>query len=292
MMYTAIIPVAGLGTRLLPATKSQPKEMLPVARKPIVQYVVEELAANGIEQMVFITGRGKQAIENHFDYDPLLADALTVGQRHELLKEIDFAQLGVKIVYTRQPVQRGLGDAVLCGQAFARDRPFIVALGDSILGMHGKSRMVSELVRVYEERSADCVIAVQEVPLEKTSQYGIIDGVVDGDVYVVKSIVEKPSPTVAPSQLAVSARYAFSPQVFDFLREVQPDKKGEIQLTDAIQAMCAAGKKVYAVQLPPGERRYDIGNIPEYYRTFAEFALADPEFGPGLREFLQKKLDE
>src|SRR5690242_17513345 len=193
VIQSAVVPVAGLGTRLLPATKSQPKEMLPVARKPIVQYVVEELVSNGIRQLLFVTGRNKSSIENHFDHDPDLFRTLNDARKQELLEEVDFERLRANFFYTRQRLQRGLGDAVLCGENFAGEEPFLVALGDSILGLHAVSRAVSRMAEVYEEKHASCVIAVEEVPRDETRHYGIVqpaDGV--GDVFRIANLVEKP----------------------------------------------------------------------------------------------------
>lgn len=277
--------------RLLPATKSQPKEMLPVARKPIVQYVVEELVANGIGEILFITGRKKASIENHFDSDPDLARAINTSGREELLKEIEFEDLGAHLYYTRQRVQRGLGDAVLCGESFAGEQPFVVALGDSILGLHANSRCVARMVELFEQRRASCVIAVEEVPREQTSQYGIIEpGPGENAWCRVVRLVEKPAPEDAPSNLAIAGRYIFSPVIFDMIRQVEPDERGEVQLTDAIQRLCEEGRRVLAVRLPPSERRYDIGNFPSYFETFVEFALADPDYGPGLRAAIERLL--
>ncbi|HEU0120448.1 MAG TPA: UTP--glucose-1-phosphate uridylyltransferase [Bryobacteraceae bacterium] len=293
MIRSAIVPVAGHGTRLLPATKSQPKEMLPVARKPIVQYVAEELAHNGIENMLFVTGRSKTSIENHFDSDPELMRLLTQGKKDDLLGELKFEELATQILYTRQRVQKGLGDAILCGESFAGESPFIVALGDSILGMHGSSTCVTRMSELFTSMRASCIIAVEEVPAEDTKHYGIIDpGEGDGDCVRIKNLVEKPDPAKAPSRWAVAGRYAFSPIIFDMIRRVQPDKRGEIQLTDAIQLLCEEGKRVLALKLPPKDKRYDIGNFPSYFETFVEFALADPLYGPDLRRRLQELLQQ
>lgn len=294
MIQCAVVPVAGHGTRLLPATKSQPKEMLPVARKPIVQYVAEELNANGITQVVFVTGRNKSSIENHFDSDPVLTQVLTAANKQELLDDIRFDDLGLEIFYTRQRVQRGLGDAILCGEHFVGERPFVVALGDSIIGLHGQSRAVSRMIELFEARHASCVLAVEEVPREETAHYGIVEPADDnGEFFRVLNVVEKPDPGSAPSNLAIAGRYIFSPLIFDLIRQVRPDKRGEIQLTDAIQRMCEEGKRVLAFRLPNGERRYDIGNFPSYFETFVEFALADPDYGDGLalkiRSLLEKR---
>jgi UTP--glucose-1-phosphate uridylyltransferase len=284
-----VIPVAGHGTRLLPATKSQPKEMLPVARKPIVQYVVEELVTNGIEQILFVTGRNKASIENHFDTDPELTRVLSENQKHDLLQELDFEALRANFFYTRQRQQKGLGDAILCGENFAGGEPFLVALGDSILGLHANSRAVTRLSEVYEDRRASCVIAVEEVPVEEVSHYGVVQPENSvGDVFRIVNLVEKPKPSDAPSNLAIAGRYIFSPVIFDKIRRVHPDKRGEIQLTDAIQLLCEEGRRVMAVRLEPGEKRYDIGNFPSYFESFVEFALADPIYGEEFRQCLER----
>ena len=291
VIRSAIVPVAGLGTRLLPATKSQPKEMLPVARKPIVQYVAEELAANGVDQMLFITGRNKGSIENHFDLDPELTRALEASNKTDLLEALDFEDWNIHYFYTRQRVQRGLGDAILCGENFAGEQPFVVALGDSILGLHAKSKTVSRLIDLFESRSASCVIAVEEVAPEETMHYGIIEPAdVNGDSMRIVNLVEKPKPAEAPSRLAIAGRYVFSPLIFDMIRAVQPDRKGEVQLTDAIQKLCDEGRRVLAVKLPASEKRYDIGNFPSYFETFVEFALADPVYGEEFRKVLEQML--
>jgi UTP--glucose-1-phosphate uridylyltransferase len=288
VVRNAIVPVAGMGTRLLPATKSQPKEMLPVARKPIVQYVVEELASNGIRDILFVTGRGKSSIENHFDSDPELARLLSATHKDDLLRAISIDDLEVNFLYVRQRVQRGLGDAILCGESFVGDQPFAVALGDSILGLQAQSRCLSRMIELFTERRASCVVAVEEVPPEETGHYGIVkpSGEEDGSLRVM-DLVEKPRPEAAPSNLAIAGRYVFAPVIFDLIRRVEPDAKGEIQLTDAIRMLCEEGRRVFAVKLPPGERRYDIGNFPSYFETFVEFALADPDYGQRFRAFLE-----
>jgi UTP--glucose-1-phosphate uridylyltransferase len=291
VIKSAVIPVAGHGTRLLPATKSQPKEMLPVARKPIVQYVVEELVSNGIQDMLFVTGRNKASIENHFDHDPELFRALSAGNKQELLSDIDFAALKANFFYTRQRLQKGLGDAVLCGETFAGEEPFLVALGDSILGLHAVSRAVSRMADVYESKHASCVIAVEEVPREETRHYGIVqpeDGT--SDVFRIVNLIEKPRPESAPSNLAIAGRYIFSPVIFDMIRRIEPDGRGEIQLTNAIQLLCEEGRRVIGVKLTREEKRYDIGNFPSYFETFVEFALADPVHGADFRRTLERIL--
>lgn len=293
MIRSAIVPVAGYGTRLLPATKSQPKEMLTVARKPIVQYVAEELVANGLSQILFVTSRTKSSIENHFDSDPELLRLLRESNKTELLDELRFEEQQANFFYTRQRVQRGLGDAILCGENFAGDQPFVVALGDSIVGLNAQSKALSRMVDLFEAEDATCVVAVEEVPIEETMNYGIIrvDSSQNG-YHRVLNLVEKPKPAEAPSNLAIAGRYVFSPEIFDRIRNVRPDKKGEIQLTDAIQMLCEHGKRVLAVKLPPTEKRYDIGNFPSYFETFVEFALADPVHGPEFRKTVARLLQK
>ena len=269
--------------------------MLPVARKPIVQYVAEELVANGIHQVLFITGRSKTSIENHFDLDPELQRALEGTNKADLLQELQFEDSGMRYFYTRQRMQRGLGDAILCGENFAGEQPFVVALGDSILGLNAESRAISRMADLFESRSASCVLAVEEVPSEETSHYGIIEPAeLAGDgpdgAFRVVNLVEKPKPSEAPSNLAIAGRYVFSPLIFDMIRGVKPDARGEVQLTDAIQRLCEEGRRVLAVKLPPNEKRYDIGNFPSYFETFVEFALADPVYGPGFRKRLEEML--
>src|SRR3954452_24584532 len=265
--------------------------MLTVARKPIVQYVAEELVANGVSQILFVTSRAKTSIENHFDSDPELMRLLKDSKKTDLLDALRFEELQANFFYTRQRVQRGLGDAILCGENFAGEQPFIVALGDSIVGLNAQSRAVSRMVELFESKHATCVVAVEEVPMEETMNYGIIraDNPESG-YYRVLNLVEKPKPGSAPSNLAIAGRYVFSPLVFDLIRRVHPDQRGEIQLTDAIQHMCEEGKRVLAVKLPANEKRCDIGNFPSYFETSVEFALADPIHGPEFRSPVERLL--
>jgi UTP--glucose-1-phosphate uridylyltransferase len=255
-----------------------------------VQYVVEELARAGVEQILFVTGRGKDSIENHFDHDPELAEALRRAAKNELLDELDFEQLKVHYLYTRQSVQRGLGDAILCGEPFVGQDPFLVALGDSIIGLNGQSLICRRLAETYEEERAAAVIAVEEVPEEDVRLYGVVKPETDGEVFRISNLVEKPTPSAAPSRLAIVGRYVFSPVIFDLIRRTAPDQKHEVQLTEAIRLLCETGRRVLGVRLPPGETRYDIGNYQSYFETFTEFALADPQHGPRLRERLRRLL--
>ncbi len=287
----AVIPVAGLGTRLLPATKSQPKEMLPVGRKPVVQYVVEELTRVGITRVLFVTGPGKASIENHFDLDAELIQTLRESGKEELLAALEYERATVQYFYTRQRQLLGLGHAVSCARSFVGNQPFVVALGDSIIGMHAESDVVQRMTRCYHEREAAAVIAFEEVPHDEVGQYGIAKPKTDDELFEIVDLVEKPSPDEAPSRLAIAARYVLSPAIFTALAETKRGKGGEIQLTDAIRAVIRNGGRAYGVRLRPEERRYDIGNFEAYFEAFVAFALADPKFGPSFRRHLQKVLD-
>ncbi len=271
----AVVPVAGLGTRLLPATKSQPKEMLPVAKKPVVQYVVEELEANGVKQILFITGKNKTSIENHFDFDHELMRNLREGGKEDLLSELEYERLSVQFFFTRQRRQKGLGDAILCARSFTQNAPFIVALGDSIIG--GASAIVSRAVDVFTSTGAACVIAVEEVPRESVSSYGVVKPGADlgNGAFVIDDLVEKPSIQDAPSNLAIAARYVFAPEIYPALDKTLPGKGGEIQLTDAIRILLGGARKIVGMRLAPDEKRYDIGNFESYFEAFIEFALKE-----------------
>ncbi|MFH1268100.1 MAG: UTP--glucose-1-phosphate uridylyltransferase [Planctomycetota bacterium] len=283
----AVVPVAGRGTRLLPLTKSQPKEMLPVGRKPVVQYVVEELARCGVGRLLFVTGPGKTAIENHFDIDAELIANLRETGKEELLGELAFEREDVEYFYTRQRRQLGLGHAVLCARPVIGAQPFVVALGDSIIGLHAQSQVVRVMIDQFESSGAAAVIAFEEVPRQEVSQYGIAkprDAV--SEVFELDDLIEKPDPAEAPSNLAVAARYVLAPAIFDYLQKTPPGKGDEIQLTDAIRMMIRDGGKALGVCLPSHEQRFDIGNFESYFQAFLEFALADPQYGPALRSYL------
>ena len=287
----AIVPVAGLGTRLLPATKSQPKEMLPVGRKPVVQYVVEELTRVGMKRVLFITGPGKTSIENHFDLDGELVQTLRESGKEDLLAELEYERATVQYFYTRQRQLLGLGHAVLCARSFVGGQPFVVALGDSIIGMNAESDVVRRMIQCYQEKNAAAVIAFEEVALEDVNDYGIAQPRTNDELFEIVDLVEKPAPRDAPSNLAIAARYVLSPAVFDALSVTRRGKGGEIQLTDAIRAVIRGGGTAYGVRLRPGERRYDIGNFDSYFEAFVAFALADPKFGPALKRRLLEVLN-
>jgi len=274
----------------LPSTKSQPKEMLPVGRKPVVQYVVEELEAAGLAQILFITGRNKTSIENHFDRDAELARMLRNNHREELLEELEYEEMSVRFFYTRQSEQRGSGDAIAHAEHFASGDPFVVGLGDSIIKSPGNRKgVVKRMMECFTESDADCVIAFEEVPRSQVVHYGIARPGSRGDIFEVADLIEKPSVRQAPSNLAIAARYVFSPKIFDAIRKTKPGKGGEIQITDAIRLLIKWGGRVLGVKLAKGEKRYDIGNFESYYKSFVDFALADKKYGKALERYLRAR---
>jgi UTP--glucose-1-phosphate uridylyltransferase len=276
---------------LLPLTKSQPKEMLPVGRKPVVQYVVEELARCGIGRLLFVTGPGKTAIENHFDIDAELVTHLRETGSEELLEELAFEREDLEYFYTRQRQQLGLGHAVLCAEPVVDGQPFVVALGDSIIGLHAQSKVVRVMIEEFGARQADAVIAFERVAPDEVIHYGIARPQQDSaEVFDLLDLIEKPEVDEAPSNLAVAARYVFSPAIFDYLKRTPPGKGDEIQLTDAIRMLIRAGGRVVGVSLADGEKRFDIGNFESYFEAFVEFALSDPVYGGGLRDRIARLL--
>ena len=281
----AVVPVGGLGTRLLPATRSQPKEMLPIVDKPVVQYVVEELVRAGIARVLFVTGRRKRAIEDHFDADPELDTGPLIDPR-----------TGLQILYTRQAHPAGLGDALRYAETLAAGSGIVAALGDAIIETPSSvpRAIVPRLIEAYEQTGAAAVLAVTPVPDELVSRYGIVitdddpgqDGVVD-----VGDVIEKPDPGAIDSRLAVMGRYVLGPPAFSALRDTGTDASGEVQLADALRLMLARGERVVAVPLAPGERRHDIGAVDSYCAAFLKYALTDPRFGGELRALAATLLD-
>jgi UTP--glucose-1-phosphate uridylyltransferase len=296
-----VVPVAGLGTRLLPATKSQPKEMLPVGRKPVVQYVVEEMVQQGLRYMLLVTGATKQSIENHLDTDPQLMERLLEAEDEDLARQVDFELEGAQIFYTRQAIRTGarkpagLGDAIRHAHPFVGRDPFVVALGDSIIRANGKQTLVKRLCDTHIQEAASVTIAVREVDREATRRYGIVQPVEGSDLtkpFAIEDIVEKPRPGDAPSNYAVAARYAFSSEIFDALDVTLPGHGGEIQLTDAIRSLVRSGRPVWCVPLQPHETRFDIGNPETYFKAFVDFAFRDGQVGETVRTYARELLEE
>ncbi|MBE7369431.1 UTP--glucose-1-phosphate uridylyltransferase GalU [Ramlibacter pallidus] len=281
----AVFPVAGLGTRFLPATKAQPKEMLPVVDKPLIQYAVEEAYEAGIRHMIFVTGRNKRAIEDHFDTAYELESELEAGGKEELLEMVrTLAPADMDCSYVRQPRSLGLGHAVLCARHIVRNDPFAVLLADDLMiGNEGGPGVLTQMVDVFM-RVQSSVLAVQEVPLEHVKRYGIVAGEPAGERLVkVSQMVEKPSPEKAPSRLGVAGRYILTPSVFDRIENQPRGSGGEIQLTDGI-AQLIATEGVYAYRYEG--KRYDCGSKQGFLEASVDFALKHPEVGASFREYL------
>ena len=280
----AIFPVAGMGTRFLPATKASPKEMLPIVDKPLIQHAVEEAVAAGITHMVFVTGRNKRAIEDHFDMAYELETELTGRGSHKLLERVqDIVPRGVTCSYVRQSVALGLGHAVLCARAVLRDEPFAVILADDLID--APLPVLQQMVQVYEQRHRS-VIAVQNVPREDTGSYGIIQGEPDGARLLrMTGIVEKPKPDAAPSTLAVVGRYILSPAIMDHLERLQPGAGGEIQLTDAIASLLQQESVLgYTFE----GTRYDCGSKLGYLQANVMYGMKHAEVGAEFARFLAR----
>ncbi|MGZ5215905.1 MAG: UTP--glucose-1-phosphate uridylyltransferase GalU [Caldimonas sp.] len=279
----AIFPVAGLGTRFLPATKALPKEMLPIVDKPLVQYAVEEAYAAGIRQMIFVTGRHKRAIEDHFDLTFELEDALEKANKAALLALVRAVKPDdMECVFVRQAKALGLGHAVLCARHVVGDHPFAVLLPDDL--MIGTPPVLAQMVEQFKQRQAS-IIAVQEVPAEHTRRYGIVAGTPVGERLIdVTRIVEKPAPELAPSRLGVAGRYLLTPRVFEEIAEQPRGVGGEIQLTDGIAGLLEH-EKVFAYRYEG--KRYDCGSKEGFLQANVELALASAELGPDFRAYLR-----
>ncbi|PLS01508.1 UTP--glucose-1-phosphate uridylyltransferase GalU [Neobacillus cucumis] len=278
----AIIPAAGLGTRFLPATKAMPKEMLPIVDKPTIQYIVEEAVASGIEDIIIVTGKGKRAIEDHFDMAMELEENLIEKEKFDLLEKVQFATNLADIHYIRQKEPKGLGHAVWCARNFIGNEPFAVLLGDDIV--QGETPCLRQLINHYEETYSS-VIGVQTVPDQDTHRYGIIDPATqDGRLYQVNNFVEKPKPGTAPSNLAIMGRYILTPEIFMFLDQQEKGAGGEIQLTDAIQKLNQI-QRVFACDFEG--QRYDVGEKFGFVKTTVEFALQHEDLHDDMIDYLK-----
>jgi len=281
----AVFPVAGFGSRFLPATKASPKEMMPIVDKPLIQYAVEEAAAAGITDMVFVTGRNKRAIEDHFDKAYELETELERKGKDELLAQVrSVLPDGVRCVYIRQPEPLGLGHAVLCAQPVVGNDPFAVLLADDL--MDSNPPALARMAQIFEQEGAS-LLGVEEVPRDQTQSYGIVTiDKMQGDVARIHSIVEKPKPAQAPSNLAVIGRYVLTARIFDLLAQVTPGAGGEIQLTDAISQLLQH-ERVLAVRLPG--RRFDCGSKLGYLKAMVELGLRHPEVGDAFARYLDTR---
>ena len=287
----AVIPAAGMGTRFLPATKSMPKEMLPIIDTPVLQFVIEEAVASGVEDVLIVTGRGKRAIENHFDYAPELENVLRSSGKEELIDRLRDIGDRCRIFYIRQKEQLGLGDAIRIGRRHIGDEPFAVLLGDTIINPPpDQPPGLRQIIDIYDKQQAS-VVAVHRVPHEWVSRYGIVDGEPDpgnDDLFKLKQLVEKPGPDDAPSDLAIAGRYVFTPEIFDCLDETRAGVGGEIQLTDAMNLLVQR-QDMYALAWQA--QRYDIGDRVEYARCFIDYALRRDDTKDAIREHLRRLPD-
>jgi UTP--glucose-1-phosphate uridylyltransferase len=282
MVRKAVIPAAGFGTRFLPATKSQPKEMLPVVDKPTIQYVVEEAVRSGVRDILMVIGKAKRAIEEHFDRSFELERELEEKGRLHELKTIRAISNMANIHFVWQKELRGLGDAVLHAQEHVGKEPFVVLLGDTIV--ESRVPVTRQLIEVYN-RYQEPVVALEEVEMSKVSRYGVINGKqIDDGQYLISDFVEKPAPSKAPSNLAIAGRYVFTAEVFDHLRRTKPGKNGEIQLTDAMRLM-AAKRAMYGLRFEG--RRHDIGNKVDFIKTNILFGLEREDMREELSRFIK-----
>ena len=285
----AVIPAAGLGTRFLPATKAQPKEMLPIVDKPTLQYIIEEAVASGVEEILIITGRNKKSIEDHFDKSVELELELENKGKDELLEIVRNISNMVNIHYIRQKEPKGLGDAIYCARYFIGDEPFAVMLGDDIVDNEGGTPCLKQLIEAYEKYETT-ILGVQEVAKEDTDKYGIVDGdKVADDVYKVKDLVEKPDSEKAPSNVAILGRYIITPEIFDILGELPPGKNSEIQLTDALEKLNEK-RDMYAYVFEG--KRYDLGDKLGFLQATVDFALKRPELRDKFLEYITKVSEE
>ena len=291
ILNKAVFPVAGLGTRFLPATKAQPKEMLPVVDKPLIQYAVEEAYSAGIRHMIFVTGRNKRAIEDHFDTAYELENELEVAGKLELLDLVRSMQpADMSFSFVRQPRSLGLGHAVLCAEHMVGNEPFAVLLADDLMtGPPGGASVLAQMADQFKTLQQS-LLAVQEVPLDQTRRYGIVAGEKYGDKLTkVSAMVEKPAPEVAPSRMAVAGRYILTPAVFKHIRSQKPGVGGELQLTDGIASLMS-DESIYAFQYEG--KRYDCGSKEGFLEATVELALQHPEVGAQFKNYLKNlKLD-
>ena len=282
----AVIPAAGYGTRFLPATKATPKEMLPIVDKPTIQFIVEEALESGIEEILIISGHAKRAIEDHFDSAPALEAELEKKGKTDLLALVR-ETADIRVHYIRQRYMRGLGDAIYCAKPFMGDEPFAVLLGDDVVYSPGNPAL-KQLMDIYDVTGAS-VLGCQIVPKNKVSSYGIVDGInadIKGFEHIVrvKDMIEKPSPSEAPSQLAVLGRYVIKPEIFEILEHTQPGKGGEIQLTDALKVL-AKNDMVYACDFKG--QRYDLGDKLGFLKATVEFALRRDDLRDNFADYLK-----
>lgn len=284
----AIIPAAGLGTRFLPATKAQPKEMLPIVDKPTIQYIVEEAVSSGIEDIIIISGRGKRAIEDHFDTSYELEEKLAQANKQEMLEVVQSISRLANIHYIRQKEPKGLGHAINCAHSFIGEEPFAVLLGDDIV--ESKTPCIKQLMEVFEKHESP-IVGVHDVPKEDVSKYGIIDPLTTKEygerIKAIKSLVEKPAKEDAPSNLAIMGRYVLTADIFPILESLEPGKDDEIQLTDALEKL---NEKEQILSYNFSGTRHDVGDKLGFVQATIDFALNREDLRDDVREYMEVKL--
>lgn len=292
-----IVPVAGLGTRLYPTTKALPKEMLPLGKYPAIQHVVEEMAAVNLKKFLFITSRAKSIIENQFDDNVDVVAHLNQSGQLADMGHLDYANRDIEFFYTRQqiptntPKPQGTGAAIATAESFVDNEHFVVAYGDTLINSPKQPNFIGRLIEAHLKHNATCTIGVRPVPRELISRYGIVKPNKGEDLqsesFGVEDVVEKPTVESAPSNMAISARYIFGPEIFAEIKKLKPASENELGITDAIRGLIRAGHTVRCVPLGRDEIRYDIGNHESYYKAFIDFALQDPNCGDAIRAYLK-----
>lgn len=292
-----VIPVAGLGTRLYPTTKALPKEMLPLGKYPAIQHVVEEMAAVNLKKVLFITSRAKTIIENQFDDNIDVVAHLNQSGQLADLGHLDYSSRDIEFFYTRQQIPthsskpQGTGAAIATAESFVDNEHFVVAYGDTLIDSQHNPNFIGRMIEAHLKHNATCTIGVRPVPQELISRYGIVKPKANEDVtsesFAVDDVVEKPAVENAPSNMAISARYIFGPEIFAEIRKLEPATQGELGITDAIRGLIQAGHTVRCVPLGENEIRYDIGNHESYYKAFIDYALQDPDCGEAILAYLK-----
>jgi UTP--glucose-1-phosphate uridylyltransferase len=282
LIKKAIIPVAGLGTRFLPATKAQPKEMLPIIDKPVIQYIVEEATLSGIENIIFITGRNKRAIEDHFDYIPELENKLFQKNEHEKINQIRSISHLANFIYVRQKLPKGDGDAILQAKHLINNEPFAVLFGDDIV--ISKKPSIFQLIEVFN-KYRDCVIALDEVETKEVSQYGIVKAIkIDRNIYEIKDIIEKPKPNQAPSNLAIIGKYILIPEIMNYLEKINYPEDKEIRLADSLKEILKE-RPIYGVKIEG--KRYDCGSKVGFVKAIIDFSFKHPEIKKEIKKYIK-----
>ena len=301
-MRKIVVPIAGLGTRLMPTTKALPKEMLPLGRYPAIQLVVEELVAAKLDKFLFITSGRKTIVENQFDTN--LDTAFNPEQNGQLqdLRDSDYRKRGIEFFYVRQQAHfgsakpGGTGAAVAAAESFVDDEHFVVAYGDTVINSTCRPNFVGRMMQAHDKYGASCTVGVRFVPARLVSRYGIVkaaDGEdMNADGFLLEDIVEKPNSEQAPSDMAVSARYIFGPEIFSEIRNLNPCSEGEIGITDAIRGLISSGHSVRAVPMRQDETRYDIGNHESYFKAFIDLARRDPDCGEAINQYMVSCVSE